>query len=102
MKSAQKRQQPQAQELGKLIRAYRIAKVLTQKEVAQKIGIGERQVEAWEAGDSIPRPNNFHKLENAILPFSSQQNNDENIALRKAYIRAWATRYEKNGRPCGS
>jgi ribosome-binding protein aMBF1 (putative translation factor) len=45
-----------------LVRVYRRFRGMTQVELAEKMGIAESAVQAYEAGQSCPRPENAPKL----------------------------------------
>ncbi len=44
------------------LQALRRAAVLTQGELAAKIGVGPRIITKWENGEAMPRPTNIRKL----------------------------------------
>lgn len=48
--------------IGARIRAARMARGLTQKTVADALGINDRHVQAWEAGRRNPGPKHLAKL----------------------------------------
>lgn len=52
--------------IGEKIREYRILKGLTQKELAQKIGMGDTTVANYEKGFRTPKKNTLFKLANAF------------------------------------
>ncbi|WP_075334766.1 SUMF1/EgtB/PvdO family nonheme iron enzyme [Pseudonocardia sp. Ae717_Ps2] len=62
---------------GRLIRALRDAKRLTQQEFAAKIGVSERMVAKWEGGgeDTVPRPVNQSALD-TFLDISTEAEQD--------------------------
>lgn len=62
---------------GRLIRALREAKRLTQQEFAAKIGVSERMVAKWEGGgeDVVPRPVNQSALD-TFLDISTDAEQD--------------------------
>ncbi len=44
------------------LRALRRDAVLTQQELADRIGVQQRMVSKWENGETMPRPSNIRKL----------------------------------------
>ncbi len=55
-------EQPAAADL----RTLRRNAVLTQAELAAKLGVGQRIVSMWENGEAMPRPGNIRKLAEAL------------------------------------
>ncbi len=48
------------------LQALRRAAVLTQGELAEKMGVGPRIITKWENGEAMPRPTNIRKLAEAL------------------------------------
>jgi len=48
------------------LRALRRDAVLTQQELADRIGVQQRMVSKWENGEAMPRPTNIRKLAEAL------------------------------------
>ena len=46
----------------KRIKLYRVAKGLTQQEVARRVGVQHRRYWSWEAGTNVPRTDHQLKL----------------------------------------
>ena len=51
---------------GKMIRDARLAKGMTQVELARKIGTKQATVATWEIGYAFPRPSLLPKLSEAL------------------------------------
>ena len=50
----------------KQLRAWRMRRFLTQKELAAKIGVPYHTVQRWEGGQAFPRPGHLRKLCEAL------------------------------------
>jgi transcriptional regulator with XRE-family HTH domain len=50
-------------DLGKRVKAHRIRLNLSQIEAAEAIGISQRTLQYWEAGNTFPRPRHRRALE---------------------------------------
>ena len=48
------------------LRALRRQRFLTQKELAEKVGVSYQTIQAWEAGKSQPRLRHIPKLADAL------------------------------------
>jgi DNA-binding transcriptional regulator YiaG len=48
------------------LRSLRRDAVLTQQELADRIGVQQRMVSKWENGETMPRPTNIRKLAEAL------------------------------------
>ena len=46
----------------KLLRAWRTRRFLTQKGLAEKVGVPYQTVQRWESGQSFPRPRHLQQL----------------------------------------
>ena len=44
------------------LRAWRTRRFLTQKELAEKVGVPYQTVQRWESGESFPRPKHLRQL----------------------------------------
>ena len=50
----------------KSLRSLRREAVLTQQELADRMGVQQRMVSKWENGETMPRPANIRKLAAAL------------------------------------
>ena len=50
----------------KQLRAWRLRRFLTQKELAAKVGVPYQTVQRWESGQSLPRPALLKRLCEAL------------------------------------
>ena len=50
----------------KQLRAWRLRRFLTQKQLAEKVGVPYQTVQRWEAGQSKPRPGSLKRLCEAL------------------------------------
>jgi transcriptional regulator with XRE-family HTH domain len=50
----------------KQLRAWRLRRFLTQKELAAKVGVPYQTVQRWESGQSFPRPALLKRLCEAL------------------------------------
>lgn len=52
----------EAAQVGALIRERRVARGLSQLELAGRLGVKQQSVSRWEAGESLPRAQTFVRL----------------------------------------
>jgi transcriptional regulator with XRE-family HTH domain len=50
----------------KRLRAWRLRRFLTQKQLAEKVGVPYQTVQRWESGRSFPRPGYLRRLCEAL------------------------------------
>jgi transcriptional regulator with XRE-family HTH domain len=50
----------------RLLRSWRTRRFLTQKELADKVGVPYQTVQRWESGQSFPRPRHLKSLCEAL------------------------------------
>ena len=50
----------------KRLRAWRLRRFLTQKQLAEKVGVPYQTVQRWESGQSFPRPAKLRRLCEAL------------------------------------
>ncbi len=48
------------------MRAWRLRRFLTQKELAEKVCVPYQTIQSWEAGRSFPRPSSLRRLCEAL------------------------------------
>jgi transcriptional regulator with XRE-family HTH domain len=48
------------------LRAWRLRRFLTQKELAEKVGVPYQTIQRWESGGSMPRPSLLKRLCEAL------------------------------------
>ena len=52
--------------IGEKIKEFRNKKGVTQKELAEKMGLGQPQIGRWENGDRTPKPESLRKIADAL------------------------------------
>ena len=68
----------------KRLRAWRLRRFLTQKQLAEKVGVPYQTVQRWESGRSFPRPSYLRRLCEALEVGPDQLLTPDELAGKEA------------------
>jgi transcriptional regulator with XRE-family HTH domain len=66
------------------LRAWRLRRFLTQKELAEKVGVPYQTLQRWESGQSFPRPSLLKRLCDALEVTADELLTPEELAGKTA------------------
>ena len=68
----------------KQLRAWRLRRFLTQKELAERVGVPYQTVQRWESGQMFPRPGSLRRLCEALEVGPDQLLTPDELAGKEA------------------